>query len=141
MALVTLIGEELAEKDLIFTYVGPLNDCKDCKLKNICFNLKPFHRYRIKKIRNKRHRCNIHEGDVAVVEVETLPLLAAIEKKYTKGSKTTLKMRDCKESDCEFYSLCTSKAIRENIKYKIAKVYGPINCRKDYDLQKVELKE
>ncbi|MFO8077271.1 MAG: UPF0179 family protein [Thermoplasmatota archaeon] len=141
MAQVTLIGERIAEKDLIFTYQGHLEECRNCKLKNICFNLKQYQRYRIKKVRNKRHSCSVHDGDVVVVEVEKLPLLAAIEKKYSKGSKITMKKRDCEMRSCEFFDLCMSKATQENKKYKIKTVLEPISCEKGYDLQKVELKE
>lgn len=141
MALVTLIGEHIAEKGLVFTYLGSLNDCKECKLKNICFNLKPFHQYRIKKVRNKRHQCSVHEGEVIVVEVEKLALTAAIDNKYTKGSKITLKKKDCGKRDCKYISLCTSKALQENKKYKIIRVVDSIDCQQGHHLQKVELKE
>ena len=141
MAQVTLIGERIAEKDLIFTYQGNLKECQDCKLKNICFNLKPYHRYKIKKVREKRHSCSVHDGDVIVVEVEKLPLLAAIDKKYSKGSKITMKKRDCDLRSCEFFDICMSKAIKKDKKYKIKNVLQPIPCKKGYDLQQVELKE
>ena len=47
MPLVTLIGEKLAIEDAEFTYLGPQNDCRNCKLKTVCFNLKPGRRYKI----------------------------------------------------------------------------------------------
>ena len=37
MPLVTLIGEKLAKKDFEFIYLGPINDCRNCKLKTVCF--------------------------------------------------------------------------------------------------------
>ncbi len=42
MTLVTLIGEKIAEEDMEFTYIGPNNDCRNCKLKTVCFNLKSW---------------------------------------------------------------------------------------------------
>ena len=72
MALVTLIGERLADKDKEFIYIGPNNECKNCKLKTVCFNLKPGKKYKITKIRDKRHNCNIHAGNAIVVEVQEL---------------------------------------------------------------------
>lgn len=141
MAQVTLIGQNIAEKDLVFRYLGPLSECKDCKLKNICFNLKPYYRYRIKKVRDKRHSCSVHDGDVVVVEVERLPLLAAIEKKYSKGSKITYQSRKCDQSDCDWYGICQSNAVKDNRKYKILKINDSIDCQQGFDLQEVELKE
>ena len=69
MTLVTLIGERLAKEDEEFIYLGPNNDCRRCKLKTVCFNLKPGRRYKIIDIRDKRHSCELHEGNAAVVEV------------------------------------------------------------------------
>ena len=75
MPLVTLIGEKLAKKDEEFIYIGPNNECRNCKLKTVCFNLKPGRKYRITNIRDKRHNCNVHEGTAAVVEVQDIKLI------------------------------------------------------------------
>ena len=73
MVLVTLVGEQLAVEGEEFTYLGSNNECRNCQLKTVCFNLKPGRKYRITKLRDKHHDCNIHEGKVIVVEVEELP--------------------------------------------------------------------
>ena len=86
MSLVTLIGEKLAKESDEFIYVGPNNECRNCKLKTVCFNLKLGRQYKIIKIREKRHSCNIHEGDVAVVEVQEMPITTTIDKKLSEGS-------------------------------------------------------
>jgi uncharacterized protein (UPF0179 family) len=70
MALVTLIGEKIAEENMEFVYIGPNNDCRNCKLKNVCFNLKVGRRYKITNVRDKKHSCNVHEGPAVVVEVK-----------------------------------------------------------------------
>lgn len=70
MPLVTLIGEKLAKEGDAFTYIGPNNECRNCKLKTVCFNLKPGKAYKITKIRDKRHSCDIHDKNVVVVEVQ-----------------------------------------------------------------------
>jgi len=72
MPLVTLIGEKLAKENDEFIYLGPQNDCKNCKLKTVCFNLKQGSQYKIIKVRDKRHNCNVHEGNAAVVEVQEI---------------------------------------------------------------------
>jgi uncharacterized protein (UPF0179 family) len=141
MALVSLIGEKIAEKDLEFIYLGPLNECKDCKLKNICFNLKPFHRYKISNVRNKRHSCSVHKGDVVVVEVEQQLIRTAIDKKFSKGSSTQLPLNECDDVFCDNYELCSNPAILKNKKYKIMNVISDIDCPRDLNLQEVELSE
>ena len=141
MALVTLIGEKIAEKDLEFIYLGPLNECKDCKLKNICFNLKPYHRYKITNIRNKRHSCSVHKGDVIVIEVEHQPIRTTIDKKYSKGSSTQMQLNTCDDILCDHYDLCHEPAMQNNKKYKIVNVVSSIDCPRGLNLQEVELSE
>lgn len=139
MAVITTIGERLAELELEFEYQGPLPECKSCKARNICFNLKPFYQYKIKKIREKRHSCSIHDGDVKVVEVEVLPIIAGIDKKYTKGSKVRISPQECQEKACVYYPYCTNKAIDQRKSLKIISILDPIPCPKKRELQKVEL--
>jgi len=142
MPLVTLIGEKLAEKDKEFIYLGPNNECRNCKLKTVCFNLKPNRHYKITEVRNKKHNCNVFEGGVVVVEVQELPIVTTIDKKLSKGSKTKIEKKDCKSIGCPFYDLCTNKAVQKDKKYKITKIYKEnIDCPMGYNLQKAELKE
>jgi len=141
MTSITIIGEELAKKGEEFIFIGPQNDCKNCKLKNICFNLKPYHRYKIIKVRDKRHSCTIHKGDAIVVEVEEQPIRTAIDKKYTKGSAITIDQKECDEKLCQYYDLCTNKALKIGKKYTISKILEPITCPKGDSIQKVILSE
>jgi len=141
MPLVTLIGEKLAKEDTNFIYLGPNNECKSCKLKTVCFNLKPGRRYKITKIRDKRHNCNIHIGTTIVVEVQEIPIIVAIDKKLSEGSTAKIEKYNCKKIGCEHYELCHSRALQKDKKYKITKIYGNIDCHMGYSLQKAELTE
>lgn len=140
MALVTLIGEKIAEKDAEFTYIGPNNDCRNCKLKTVCFNLKTGRTYKITNIRDKKHSCNIHEGLAVVVEVEELPIITCIDKKYGEGMKATLNQKPCKNIGCENYELC-KVSLNKDKEYEIVKVFEEVKCYLDKKLQKAELKE
>lgn len=139
--IITTIGEHLAYKNVEFEFLGNNAHCKSCKVKHICFNLKPYHRYKILKIREKRHSCSIHDGDAKVVEVELLPLIAAIDKKYTKGSKAHIKSIDCDKTDCEYYPFCNHKALEKKKKVKIISVIENIPCPKNKKIIKAELRE
>ncbi len=57
MVVITLIGEHQAKEGEQFVYRGPLTECRECKLKAVCFNLDPGSMYRIKKIRDVHHEC------------------------------------------------------------------------------------
>jgi uncharacterized protein (UPF0179 family) len=140
MPLVTLIGEKLAEEETEFIYLGPNNECRNCKLKTVCFNLKPGRKYKITSVRDKRHNCNVHEGNAAVVEVKEMPIITAIDKKLSEGSKIKFNNKECKNIGCVNYELC-SVILQKDKNYKIIKTYESIECPIGYDLQKAELSE
>jgi hypothetical protein len=142
MAQVTLIGEKLAEKDKEFIYLGPINECRNCKLKTVCFNLKPNRHYKIIKVRDKKHDCNVFEDSAVVVEVQELPIITLIDKKLSIGSKTIIDKKNCKSIGCQNYYLCNNQSLKKDKKYKITKIFGTsVDCPMGYILQKVELKE
>ena len=95
MALVTLIGEKLARAGDEFIYIGPNNECRNCKLKTVCFNLQQGRFYKITKVRDKQHTCVVHEGNVVVVEVNAIPILASIDKNLSEGEETMIKKKEC----------------------------------------------
>jgi uncharacterized protein (UPF0179 family) len=139
MALVTLIGEQLAKEYEEFIYLGPNNECKNCKLKTVCFNLKSGRQYKITKIREKQHNCNVHEGNVVVVEVSELPILTSIDKKLSEGDKIKVDKKECKDIECDNFSICTNKAVQKVKIYTVKKVHEKIECPEGYELYKIEL--
>jgi uncharacterized protein (UPF0179 family) len=141
MVLVTLVGEQLAVEGEEFTYLGSNSECRNCQLKTVCFNLKPGRNYRITKLRDKYHKCNIHEGKVIVVEVEELPLTVAVTKDLSKGTTTTVEKKDCKNIGCDSYDICTNTALQNGKTYTITKVYEKIKCPKHYELYKVDVSD
>ena len=138
MALVTLIGEKLAKVNLEFVYLGPQNDCRNCKLKTVCFNLKQNRRYKITKIRDKRHNCNVHEGAVSIIEVQELPILTCVDKKLTKDDKSKIETKNCDNIGCKYHKLCTVK-LNKDKEYKIIQTFESIDCPIGLNLQKAEL--
>ena len=139
MALVTLIGEKLAINDSEFTYIGSQSECRNCKLKTVCFNLKPGRQYKITNVRDKRHNCSVHEGNVVVVEVSELPLITSIDKKLAEGTKTEIKKIDCIHIGCEQYELCINNALQNGKQYTIKKIHEKIKCPAGYERYKAEL--
>ena len=139
MVLITLIGEKLAMEGLEFTYIGSNSECKNCRLKTVCFHLKPGRNYTITNIRDKKHPCNVHEGNAVIIEVNELPFIAAVTKEVAEGTKTTVERQKCKNITCEFFNVCTNRILQKKKNYTIKKTFGKIECPLDHELYKVEL--
>ncbi len=138
MAIVTLIGENLAKKGMEFTFLGPLTECRDCKLRNACFNLDVGRKYRIKALRDTTHECKIHEGKVRAVEVEKIPTEAAIPSKMAvEGTSIRYTPEKCLNVGCKYYGLCNPMGLKEGSKYRIVKIKGDIKCPEGKELKSV----
>lgn len=142
MALVTLLGEKQAGKGTEFIYLGPSSDCKNCKLKNVCFNLKKGRHYEVTKVRDKHHDCSVHEKGVRVVEVKELPIVAAVDEKIGKNNKVKGEGIDCEYSACVNYEACNPRALQSGKQYKVKKIIEKkMDCTKKKKLKKAELSE
>ncbi len=141
LANVTLIGEKQAKKGNIFIYIGPLSECRDCKVKTVCFNLESGRKYEIKEIRAMHHECKIHEGGVRAVEYEILPVECALEPDAAieKARITVKEPEDCKNRGCENYYLCFPKGLKSDTQYEIKAVKGKVTCPDGRELMEVLL--
>ena len=102
MVLVTLIGDAHAHIGNRFYYLGPNDECRDCRLKNVCFNLDAGSLYEIVQLRDARHDCALREDQVRVVVVEKVPFQAAVPKKLAiDGSMITFESKACGRLDCK----------------------------------------
>jgi len=140
MPLVTLIGEKLAKKDAEFVYIGPNNECRNCKLKTVCFNLKTGRKYKVINLRDKRHNCNVHEGAAAVIEVQEQPIITSIDKKHSEGSKSIIEKKECNSIGCVFFEIC-NVTLQKDKQYIVTKIFEELECPHGYNLQKAELKD
>lgn len=129
MVLITLIGEPMAKVGNKFIYLGPLTECKECKLKNVCFNLEPGTQYEVSAVRDHVHDCALREDTVRVVEVSKIPLNAAIQKKQAiEGSMITFQTVKCEKIDCINYARCHPIGSYDGRKYTITEVNGDLEC-------------
>jgi len=129
MVTITLIGERQAKPDVIFVYKGFVPECRECKLKAVCFNLDSGGVYRIKSVRDVRHECRLHEDGVRVVEVEKIPATVCVAQKFAlEGSTITYDEVRCKNLGCSNYRLCHPVAVERGNKYKIRQVHGEVVC-------------
>lgn len=132
--VVTLIGKKLAKKDVEFIYLGITKKCRSCKLKTVCSNLEEGRRYKIKKIRDKVHKCELH-GEVIAVEVEKLPIIANIKKEQAEATAVEFHPIKCDFIGCKEYEYCNPN-VKER-EYKIIEIIEDVNCPKGYELKKV----
>lgn len=141
MVLLTLIGEHQAHVGRRFIFLGPLSECKECKKKQVCFNLESGYTYQILAVRApKRDDCIIHEGSVRVVEVEKIPVSSAVRiKSAIEGSTITIDELRCDNLGCGMYSICHPYGLKVGTKMKILKIEGDIVCPEGNKLMKVSL--
>jgi len=129
MVLITLIGETQARIGNRFYFVGPLTECKECRLRGVCFNLEPGSLYEVVALRDTLHDCPMHEGSVRVVEVEKKPTLASVLRKYAiDGNTITFESRRCDNLGCENRMYCIPMCIKDGTKLRITDVLGDIEC-------------
>ncbi|NPA74962.1 MAG: UPF0179 family protein [Euryarchaeota archaeon] len=127
--MITLVGKELAKEGLEFQYVGPLMECRACKLKNVCFNLDEGKWYRVVKVRDKEHECKVHEGGkVVTVEVEEIPVPLLLDvKTVVEGEVIEYHRMNC-HGECDDPTLCRPIGLRDGTKIKIVKIEGKVKC-------------
>lgn len=140
MVLITLIGGPQAKVGNRFYYMGPLAECRECRLKGVCSNLETGHMYEIKGLRDTEHDCEVHESKARVVEVEKVPIPAAVHsKKAIDGSMITYEQVACDIRGCANRVLCRPVSLKDGMKLSITEVVGDIECMKGERLAMVRL--
>jgi hypothetical protein len=141
MVLVTVVGEQQCRKGFEFVYTGPLSECRDCKVRNVCFHLEEGRQYRVTEIRDVHHECKVHEGGVRVVEVERIPTRAALKASSAiEGSIVSFQESDCRLIGCPSFRLCHPLGLSEGAHIRIASVEsGEVSCPLGLRLKIVQL--
>jgi uncharacterized protein len=141
MVIVTLVGEDLAVEGVEFIYLGANTECRNCQLKTVCFNLKPGRTYKITKLRDKRHNCSVHDGQVVVVEVEEQPISGMVDHEVIEGTTTPLRKVACRRLSCMYFDVCTNLAVQPGRSYQVQKNHGKVDCPKGATLYRIDVKE
>ena len=83
--MITLIGIDLAKEGQEFVFLGPADECDDCRFKSSCVgNLEENRKYIITEVMENEQRCPLHaEGKVIPVEVDRakIDILTASKKR------------------------------------------------------------
>jgi uncharacterized protein (UPF0179 family) len=140
MAAITLISEAQAKEGNKFYYMGPQFECRECKLKGVCFNLEQGAMYEITAVRKQTHECAFNEDRARVVEIKKVAQYAAVPKKSAmEGSVITFQEQDCGRMDCSNYRLCHPYSLGGSKKYSVIGIEGNIDCLIKESLVKVKL--
>ena len=136
--MITVIGDRQAKVGGRFIYLGPLTECKECKLKGVCFNLDAGALYRIVEVRDVKHDCKVHEDGVRVVKVEKERMEGVVPKKGAmEGSTITWEVIKCDRLGCQHYRLCHPLGIDKGHKARISKIVGDLECAEGKKLVRV----
>ena len=141
--MITLIGKDLAKKDIEFVYLGSAEECMDCRFKSSCVdNLEKNRKYVIKDVKDSEQKCPIHADNIVVpVEIEMAEIeILTPSRNIFEGSTFTFTPHDCNE-ECEFKDLCFPEGLIENDKCIIIKNHGKHKdtCKKNYKRNKLTL--
>ncbi len=141
--MITLIGEDLAEKDSVFIFYGPAEVCENCRFKTSCIeSLEEGRKYKIIDVKDTEQKCELHDGgNVKVVEIEKSDITTLINsKKAFEGSTISYNPPDC-DLDCVFHDLCFPEGLFPEDKCTIVKNLEKHEggCPKGFLLNKVIL--
>jgi uncharacterized protein (UPF0179 family) len=140
VVVITLVGELQARKGDTFVYCGPLSECRECKLKTVCFNLDVGRWYKVSSVREKHHECKVHEKGVRVVEAEQIGIPASVPaRSAVEGTTISFEPRQCSSFYCENYRLCHPTGVVGGAKYQVSEVVGDLECADGRPLKRVTL--
>lgn len=141
--MITLIGVDLAKEGQEFVFLGPADECEDCRFKSSCVgNLEVNRKYIVTSIKDNEQKCPIHaEGKVIPVEVDRAKIdLLTSSKNIFEGSTFTYNAPECDEK-CDYHDLCFPDGLREGDKCIILESNGKHKeeCKKGLKLNKLTL--
>ena len=141
--MITLIGKDLAQKGTEFVFLGPAEECDDCRFKSSCIgNLELNRKYVVKEVQENEQNCPVHsQGKVIPVDVELAPIdLLTPSKNIFEGSTFTYNAPDCDEK-CDFHDLCFPDGLFEEDKCIVLENNGKHEekCKKGLKLNKLTL--
>ena len=140
MVLLTVIGKTVAKPGTEFIFMGPNSNCKDCKVKTICFHLGQGVKYKIISARDIVHDCPQHDEGVVVVQVEEVPREIIISKRQAiEGTTITFDVLKCSQKGCQYHKFCYPIGMESGLKRKVVAVQDKIDCLDGQNLVKVIL--
>lgn len=143
MTTVTLIGNRIAEEGREFVYHGEASGCADCPYRGQCLNLTEGVKYRVTSVRANAQTldCAVHDEGVRAVEVEPVPIQAAVPSQNAYAGSRVRLAGPCPHTDCPSHEYCEPDGGSFDQEYRIEEVLGdPPHeyCHLDRELTLVE---
>ncbi len=125
-----LIYEKYAKKGFRFIHEGPAAECFSCPLLKACAGrLEKGRLYEVTSLREKKHRCKIHEEGVRVVEVREAPVRALIPVKLAiQSAVITFEPQECNNLLCKYYPLCRPQGLKSGDKCKVLELWNELDA-------------
>ena len=141
---ITLVPKSVANLGYVFSHIGELPECRQCKLRSVCIDsLTKGQNYKVVEIKKKEHVCPIDETEMMVCKVEEISPVIIIKKEKNlpvmEGLTITIEPIECDEIFCENYEKCIRNFDQGFRKVKIKKEFKKVDCPLDYDLVEVEV--
>lgn len=141
--MITLIGKDLAKEGQEFIFLGPADECENCRFKSSCIgNLEINRKYIVVGVKDNEQKCPIHSSEKVVpVEVERAKIeLLTTSKNIFEGSTFTYNAPDCEEA-CDYHDLCFPDGLAENDKCIVLENNGKHKetCKKGLKLNNLTL--
>lgn len=140
MPRIAMVTKAQAKPGLAFRVV-PNERCARCRYYGVCAGLlRPWGRYRVVAVRRKAHFCPLIRDYMVVVEVEEMPLVAAVESKVAvEGVTLTYEKPRCTRSGCPHRAYCSSASLASGERVEVVRVLGRLDCPAGRPLALVEL--
>lgn len=118
-----------------------MEECGDCKLRGVCYNLEEGARYRVVEIRAQEHACPAMDDEkVVAVEVEKVPTPAILPKKgLLEGVTVTYTESKCDNVGCGYWGLCHPAGKAEGRKYTVVRMGADVVCPRNERLAFVDM--
>lgn len=121
--IVTLVGSKQAKVGFTFLHRGAVDECKSCKLAEVCQKLEKDRAYEVVKPRDIVHKCAIHEGGVTLVEVREASVLSALDtRSCVPGAVIIYAPTDCQRVDCSEFRKCSPLGLGRGDKCRIEEI-------------------
>ncbi|HIJ00455.1 MAG TPA: UPF0179 family protein, partial [Candidatus Methanomethylophilaceae archaeon] len=127
--MITLIGKRQAKEGAHFIYLGPLSECKECRLRGVCLNMEQGALYEVTRLRDVTHDCDVHDEGVCVVEVEKKPRKITVPMKVAlEGGTITYDEPKCECVGCQNHRFCHPLGLRPGSKITITSLGKDVTC-------------
>ena len=141
--MITLIGKDLAKKGQEFVFLGPADECENCRFKSSCIgSLEENRKYVVTDVKENEQKCPIHSGGAVIpVEIDRAEIdVLTTSKNIFEGSTFTYNAPDCDEK-CDFHDLCFPDGLIEDDKCIVLENHGKHKekCKKGFNLNKLTL--